>query len=165
MELPPCRVRKSTHGWFCSRKCNMLFAHPRYWLGKKMSKKLRDKLSRSGREKFKNGYIQWNKGLRGEKSPMYGSRNPMWKGGVSTVNARLRSSAEFIEWRNSVYKRDDWTCTVCKRRSKKGQRLILNADHIKPWSKFPELRFDINNGRTLCLDCHKQTDTYGRKIK
>ena len=40
----------------------------------------------------------------------------------------------------------------------------LNADHIKPFSLFPELRFDLNNGRTLCVECHKKTDTYCEKI-
>jgi 5-methylcytosine-specific restriction endonuclease McrA len=40
-----------------------------------------------------------------------------------------------------------------------------NADHIKPWCKHPELRYDLNNGRTLCVECYKKTPTYGAKTK
>ena len=46
-----------------------------------------------------------------------------------------------------------------------GKTVTLNADHIKPFAYFPELRFAIDNGRTLCVDCHKKTDTYLSKAQ
>lgn len=163
MEFLPGQINQCPR-LYCSHKCRAIFQPTRYWQGKKMSDEHKKLLSEAQKKRFKNSKA-WNYGLRGENAPLYGSRNPMWKGGVSSINSRLRSSAEFIEWRNAVYKRDNWTCVICKRRSKGGQRIILNADHIKPWSLFPEFRFNIDNGRTLCVDCHKTTDTYGRKIK
>lgn len=88
-----------------------------------------------------------------------GEKSHLWKGGIYPKNLLIRCSAEYSKWRQSVFKRDDWTCKSC---GAKG--IQLNADHIKPFSTHPELRFDINNGRTLCEPCHRQTDTYGGRV-
>lgn len=85
-----------------------------------------------------------------------GEKGPGWKGGVTRKHTLLRMSLEYKLWREVVYKRDNWTCVWCKVRGGK-----LNADHIKPFAYFPELRFAIDNGRTLCETCHRTTDTYG----
>ncbi len=66
---------------------------------------------------------------------------------------------EYRLWREAVYARDNWTCQECKKRGGK-----LAADHVKPWRDFPELRYDVSNGRTLCEECHKKTPTYGGRI-
>lgn len=104
----------------------------------------------------KKGKDHWNWGggdyLRGEKSPN-------WKGGVTKPHEKIRKSVKYKNWRTSVFERDDYTCQFCKKRGVK-----LNADHIKPFSLFPDLRLDINNGRTLCLPCHRKTDTWGTKV-
>ena len=63
---------------------------------------------------------------------------------------RIRLSTEYAEWRQAVFSRDNWTCTHCGRRGG-----YIEADHIKPFSTHPDLRLDINNGRTLCKGCHK----------
>lgn len=89
-----------------------------------------------------------------------GEKSHLWEGGKTSQAMKIRNSLEYRLWRESVFKRDNWTCIWCGKRGGK-----LNADHIKPFSLFPELRFAIDNGRTLCLDCHKITDTFGGKIK
>lgn len=95
------------------------------------------------------------------KISVSGERHPNWKGGITPLRKKLYFSNQYKEWRMAVFSRDDFTCQFC---GKKGGE--INADHIKPWSLFPSLRFDLNNGRTLCLDCHRKTDTWGiRKIK
>jgi HNH endonuclease/NUMOD3 motif-containing protein len=81
----------------------------------------------------------------------------LWKGGITKKNQLIRSSSEYRLWRTSVFERDDYTCQICQQR---GGR--LNADHIKQFALFPELRLDLTNGRTLCEPCHRKTDTYGK---
>jgi 5-methylcytosine-specific restriction endonuclease McrA len=56
----------------------------------------------------------------------------------------------YKEWRTRVYKRDKFMCQMpnCKRKSK------LQAHHINKWSSAPSLRFDTQNGITLCRSCH-----------
>lgn len=88
-----------------------------------------------------------------------GERASNWQGGKTLLGKVIRNSAEYRNWRNLVFERDSYTCQHCKKRGIK-----LNADHIKPFSLFPELRFELSNGRTLCIECHQKTDTYGAKI-
>jgi len=95
-----------------------------------------------------------------------GPQNNMWKGGVTPINERIRKSIEYKFWRKSVLERDNYTCVLCEIKSEKGKFVLLHADHIKPFANHIQLRFDINNGRTLCIPCHKKTETYaGKNIK
>lgn len=89
-----------------------------------------------------------------------GEKSSLWKGGVSPKNMLIRESFEYRSCREAVFKRDNWTCVWCGQRGGK-----LNADHIKPFALFPELHFAIDNIRTLCISCHRKTDTYGGRIK
>lgn len=79
---------------------------------------------------------------------------------IAKENRFIREGIEIKLWREAVFRRDNWTCVTC---GKRGAR--LHADHIKPFAYFPELRFDLNNGRTLCVPCHRKTDTYGEGAK
>lgn len=92
-------------------------------------------------------------------TPPKGEKHWNWQGGKSSEAQIIRRSLSYKQWRKEVFERDDYTCQFCLERG--GE---LHADHIKPFSLFPELRLDVNNGRTLCEDCHKETDTYMHKI-
>ncbi len=87
-----------------------------------------------------------------------GAKSHFWKGGVSVINKRIRAGLDFRLWREAVFARDNWTCQTCKVRG--GE---LHPHHIKRFSDYPELRFAIDNGQTLCAKCHYKTDNYGRK--
>lgn len=96
---------------------------------------------------------------RGRPNPkLAGSKSHLWKGGITPINQAIRTSAKYKNWRTDVYKRDNYTCQMCGERGVK-----LEADHIKPFSEFPDLRFELSNGRTLCNPCHSTTDSYAHK--
>lgn len=126
---------------------------------------------------FKSGQAPWNKGLNGymagrkasdetrrkQSAALMGENSPNWKGGISPINERIRKQRRYFHWRKAVFERDNYTCQFCGDRARKGQRVILHADHIKPFASYPNLRFELSNGRTLCVVCHRKTPTYGAK--
>lgn len=60
-----------------------------------------------------------------------------------------RNSSVYKEWRTNVFERDNYTCQCC---GKVGG--CLNAHHIQNFSEYPELKLDMSNGITLCVECH-----------
>lgn len=125
---------------------------------------------------IKTGVTPWNKGMKGlyagESNPFYGkkhseetrakmrgAKNGNWRDGASRKNDLIRKSVEYLDWKAQVFVRDNRRCVLC------GSRERIEADHIKPFSTYPGLRFDVDNGRTLCHDCHRKTDTYGNSRK
>lgn len=82
-----------------------------------------------------------------------GEKHNHWKGGYAPANQRDRSKEEYFAWRNAVYARDNYTCQHCAVRG--CRKTPLNAHHIKTWRDFPDLRYDLTNGITLCLECHR----------
>lgn len=86
-----------------------------------------------------------------------GARNPNWKGGRSFARGeryRAMQTAGYKNWRRAVFERDDYTCQNKECGHRGGD---LEAHHVKPWSTFPELRYSVDNGLTLCLKCHRKT--------
>jgi len=107
---------------------------------------------------FKKGHIPWMKGLKGFRA---GEKNNFWKGGNSQNYKTGYYSTEYKQWRITVFERDGYKCQGCNQVGG-----YLTAHHIKSFAKYPEFRFDINNGITLCENCHKLTDNYkGRDNK
>lgn len=71
-----------------------------------------------------------------------------WSGGK--VLDRDVNSDEYKQWRFSVFLRDNWSCRRCGISDHR-----MQAHHVRPWAKFPSLRFDVKNGVTVCKPCHR----------
>lgn len=76
-------------------------------------------------------------------------KHPNWKGGIS-LHKRWTSSPENKIWRKEVFARDDYTCVMCGERGGK-----LHSHHIKSWAEYPMLRYEVSNGETVCINCHR----------
>lgn len=119
------------------------------------------KMSEEGKRKlseFRKGMTAWNKGKK--YLAISGENHWNWQGGKTEESLAARTSLEYKLWRKEVYERDKYTCVLC---GYTGNQLI--ADHIKSFSRYPELRFDIKNGRALCIPCHKTTPNYCGKVR
>lgn len=93
-----------------------------------------------------------------------GTANNMWKGCITHLYMKIRHCTNYKDWRESVFKRDDYTCTSCKVRGGK-----LEADHLIPFyyiieqEKIDSYEKALDsfmlwwpaNGRTLCKPCHR----------
>jgi hypothetical protein len=84
------------------------------------------------------------------KKWMAGETHYNWQGGKSKERDLVKRNPEYVEWRNKVYTRDSHTCRRCG--DNKGHN--LHAHHIMNWSSNTDLRYDIENGITLCNNCH-----------
>ena len=110
------------------------------------------------KKRMKNG--AWNKGISKDMDSriIAGEDSHLWKGGITPENIALRHSTKYKIWRTLVFERDNWTCQTCGERG--GNK---EAHHIKQWAYYHKLRFDVNNGVTLCYDCHKLIHKLNKK--
>lgn len=80
-----------------------------------------------------------------------GSLHPQYKPDRSSLAARQeRNDAAYCAWRSEVLSRDGFACKMLN--AECAGKII--AHHIKPWSKYPELRYETKNGISLCKAHH-----------
>lgn len=157
----------------------------RHFLGKKHTLESRKKMSESHKGQaswnkgtkgimnpnetsFKKGVSPWNKGK--EMSEDYKvncslaqTGKEVFDGFYKSKNTRLRRRSKYKAWRESIFKRDDYTCQDCGVRGD-----YLHAHHKIPLKEVLKERkngllFDTNNGITLCKRCHFKIHSGGTK--
>lgn len=88
-----------------------------------------------------------------KRGRLIGDKNPNWRGGNSSVDPdRNRYKAK--KWSADVKARDSFACIEC------GETEMLHSHHVKSWKHYPELRYDLDNGVTLCETCHQQAHKF-----
>lgn len=73
-----------------------------------------------------------------------------FRGPPGAAAARRRRRKCHRDWKVAVHERDRWCCQLCCEKDKKR----LTAHHIRRKALRPELRFEVDNGITLCRRCH-----------
>lgn len=81
------------------------------------------------------------------RNEMMGKNNWNWSGGIMDENHKQRLLFR-RKIQSRVFERDNYVCKIC------GSGGDLQVDHIKSWAKHPEMRFEMDNCRTLCVKCH-----------
>ena len=92
--------------------------------------------------------VEYMKTKKGSDHPKY---NPNLTDEERLKNRNRMSDGDFRTWANLIKERDNYTCQICAKHG-----VNLNAHHLNAWKSFPEQRFDLDNGVTLCTDCHKE---------
>lgn len=138
--------------------------------GYKMSEETKEKIRQSRIGKRNSPSTQFKKGHK-HSTEMRLKLSKIKDKGKTILKELIRKNTKYLEWRSAVFQRDNYHCIQCGRGGK------LNADHIIPLKEIVEKfeiknteqalkckeLWDVGNGRTLCVECHKKTDTYGWK--
>lgn len=99
--------------------------------------------------------IKISKGIKASGKLLYGESNPHWKGGKCSDVSKAKASLDYKLWKEAVNNRDNFTCQECGGKDKS----IMETHHIKQFAEFPDERYNVYNGITLCRFCHQLRHT------
>lgn len=85
-----------------------------------------------------------------------GKRNSQYKNGKYV--GKGRGNYDYRKWVKEVFEKYGKKCNLCGNTDEK-----LHADHILPYSYFPEKKYDIENGQVLCIPCHRKKTSKDQK--
>ena len=143
---------------FCSMKCNGIshrnYRHTEEWKNEARRKWLTNNPNKG---KFGREHPCWREI---KKHPLYGA---------------IREIFKYRKWRSDIFARDNFTCVLCGIRNGDKQAdhypkmfaEIISEYKIKTLDEAIACKefWNLDNGRTLCVSCHKKTNTYLKKIK
>lgn len=130
-----------------------------YWLGKERSQDTKDKISlaNKGRKRTEESKEKTRQSMLGKKwsieskNGITGEKCHRWISDRSLIKRQTeRNNPEYKQWRHDIWKRDNFKCRMANEKCS-GK---IEAHHILGWTTYPELRYEINNGITLCHAHH-----------
>lgn len=180
-----CHNRRINIGRILPKESIQKSINSRKWYKHSQDTKMRISNTLKNKKKSIEHKLHISLSKMGEKNPNYNrvysleekitigdkfrqEKSHFWKGGVTQFRKNLRNCFLFVEWRDNVFNRDDYTCLNCGLR---GNGVYLHAHHIKPFSDILNeynittldkaiacnQLWDIDNGVTLCKKCHTLT--------
>lgn len=144
--VPKCLLKENRR----CKKCTILLNSN----NEERNKRIGDTL----RQKYKDD-AEFKRRVFAAKVVKRGKDHWNWKGGITPLTQRTRTSEEANAWKLAVLHRDNYACRVCQSKDN------LHAHHINSWAEFPEDRYILENGLTLCHSCHTQYHTYAKEVK
>ena len=171
------RNKKSNKGLKMSKEfCDAISKRMK---GKIVSEETRQKMSDAAKNKIiaKEHREKMTQALLASNKNRVGKNSNFWRGGVTKLSSLIKVSLKYKEWRTTIFKRDNYKCTKCESiKNLEVHHIIAFSKLMKEFKKFSEdqsledaLEFapfwNLDNGTTLCRECHKMTDNYLRNSK
>lgn len=133
---------------------------PRGMLGKNHTKKTREK-------------------MRKNHAHLSGENCGAWKGGKTKLDKAIRNCTKYINWRKQTFERDNYTCMSCGDRNGNGKYVYLQVHHLTSVkiiiikNNIKSLKdallcgelWELSNGMTLCMKCHRKTESFLAKAR
>ncbi len=151
----PSDIRKGLRK-YCSEKCMWEFGNcthrgeDHYRFGKTVSDEVKEKIRKTiTGTKTGPHSPEWNEKIRQSHIGLLaGSKHPGWQGGITIENVALKAQRIYRKWSLDVRERAGNKCSVC------GAKKDLVARHVHGWRAYPELRYAVENGLSMCRKCH-----------
>lgn len=129
--------------------------------GKRHSEETKERMSVSAKERFSCMSYEQRKTYL-EHLRKTGSEHPRYIQDRTKLSMRQeRNDSAYREWRKGVWIRDGFKCRIENKDCNGG----IESHHILSWKEFVELRYNVNNGITLCHAHHPRKRAEEKRLE
>jgi len=166
-------MRENRKGLAIGEK-NGMWGKPSALRNKHHTTETKEKISANLKGKLKGKHNSLKTEFKIADPRITGENNPNWKNGITLLTKQIRHLLEYKNWIENIFKRDNYTCQKCGHRGgdlnahhRKSFALIFQSNNIKTVEDALNCDefWDLNNGLTLCENCHDLTKKGIKKTK